>query len=90
MQSIGFHFSAAAGVAELFGGQRHCAAGLLNRERSLRRRWSLPPTAAARSSAFTHSIGAGSRAAARSLAAVEADLVGRDEGRDAVLAGDVC
>ena len=29
-------------------------------------------------------------AAARSLAAVETDLVGRDEGRDAVLAGDVC
>jgi hypothetical protein len=29
-------------------------------------------------------------AAARSLAAVEADLVGRDEGRDAVLAGEVC
>jgi predicted nicotinamide N-methyase len=29
-------------------------------------------------------------AAARSLAAVETDLVGRDEGWDAVLAGDVC
>jgi hypothetical protein len=29
-------------------------------------------------------------AAVRSLAAVEADLVGRDEGWDAVLAGEVC
>jgi hypothetical protein len=29
-------------------------------------------------------------AAARSLAAVETDLVGRDEGWDAVLAGEVC
>jgi hypothetical protein len=40
-------------------------------------------------SRLTHSIGAGSITAARSLAAVEADLVGWDEGRDAVLAGDV-
>ena len=60
MQSIGFLFGqhVAAGVVELYGGQRHCAVSVgrvaENRERRLQ----------LRSSAFTHSIGAGSIAAA--------------------------